>query len=98
MTRLGDRIRVIREDRHIKQATLARRLGIPSQTLSNYEIGPNKVPADLMPKLAAALGVTVSELYGVEESHLDTGTGAGKTEQALLATLRRALELGPERI
>lgn len=67
MDDLGTRIRTLREARGVKQAALARRLGIPSQTLSNYELGPNKVPAALVPKIAAILGVSISGLYGVEE-------------------------------
>lgn len=60
----GERLVRLREDRYLKQATLARAVGVPPQTLSNWEMGKARVPAEVLPGLAEALGVSYDELLG----------------------------------
>lgn len=67
--RLGERIAELREERGLKQATLARMAGVPAGSLSHWELGERRVPADAVPAIANALGVTICQLYGVEEGH-----------------------------
>ncbi len=59
---IGDHIRDLRWDAHLKQVELARRAGIAQNTLSQIEIG-NTVPSvPTLEKLARALGVPADEL------------------------------------
>lgn len=61
---VGDRIRTLREARGLKQAALARRLGVPPQTLSSYERGYHEPPAAVIPAIAEVLKVSYEELLG----------------------------------
>lgn len=92
---IGARIRQLRRSRGIHQATLARALGLPAQTLSNYELGPNKVPAAILPRVADALGVSLYELFG--QAPPESASTAEPTAE-LAAQLKRLLDLGPERV
>jgi transcriptional regulator with XRE-family HTH domain len=59
---IGDHIRDLRWDAHLKQVELARRAGIAQNTLSQIELG-NTVPSvPTLEKLARALGVPADEL------------------------------------
>jgi len=59
---IGDHIRDLRWDAHLKQVELAHRAGIAQNTLSQIELG-NTVPSvRTLEKIARGLGVEVSEL------------------------------------
>ncbi|MBY0397335.1 MAG: helix-turn-helix domain-containing protein [Thermoleophilia bacterium] len=58
---LGERIVVRRKRLGILQAELGQAVGCNGHTISRFERGRN-VPADLLPRLATALGVPVNEL------------------------------------
>lgn len=74
----------------MKQAALARAIKVPPQTLSGYELGPNKIPATVMPKIADALGVTICELYGINEGHRKRTAGRNVSDE-VVARLEGAL-------
>lgn len=76
-----------------QQSDLARKLGETRQRVNNWVRGISDVPADEVPNIAAALGLTICDLYGVEEGH----TGTGKTT-ALLARIAEYLATDPERV
>ncbi len=57
-------IRDLREDRDIKQKTMAEYLGVSQQTYSNYENGRRDVPLWAVLKLAAYFKVSTDYLLG----------------------------------
>ena len=58
-----NRIRDIREERKLTQEELAERAGLPRQHVSDLERGVMRPRIDTAQKLAAALGVTVDDLF-----------------------------------
>jgi transcriptional regulator with XRE-family HTH domain len=87
--RVGQRVAIIREKKGITQSALARAADVPQPTLSHWESGV-AIPADILPDLAKALGVSICELYGVPERHTASLTGSGKTERIIMASLSEA--------
>ena len=47
------------------QQHLGELIGVPQQTVANYETARLRVPASLLPKLAQTFGVSVGDLPGV---------------------------------
>lgn len=60
----GERLKQLRQDRRITQNMLANISGVSQQTISCIERGRNEPSADTIRMLAAALGISVSELLG----------------------------------
>jgi len=67
----GERLATLRKAAGLSQAELAKAIGIPQRTLSQYERIAETFPAALVVPLSRALGVTLEELLGVETG----GTG-----------------------
>ena len=59
-----ERIKNLREDRDLKQETLAEMLGVRQTTYSKYELGKINVPVEMLIKLADFYGVTLDYLVG----------------------------------
>jgi len=68
---VGDRIRILRERKGLSQKLLAYKLGMPNQSLSNYERGYREPPADVLKKLADFFEVSVDYLLGREAAIYD---------------------------
>jgi transcriptional regulator with XRE-family HTH domain len=67
---IGQRVRTLREARGWSQRELARRVGLTSKTISNYERGERGVkepPLSTVQALAEVFGVTVIDLLGEPE-------------------------------
>lgn len=61
------RLKQLRHDAKLTQQELADALGYSAQSrIGNWEIGTKKPPFDELPRLAAALGVSVGALFGEE--------------------------------
>ena len=60
-------LKEIREKGGLSQAKLAEASGVPQQTISAVESGTRSPGAEVLYKLARALGVTMDELYGGEK-------------------------------
>lgn len=58
------RIKALISDRDLKQKDLARDLGIPPSTFSNYMTGANELPLDVLVQLAEYFDVTTDFLLG----------------------------------
>lgn len=58
------RIRDLREDRDLKQSTLANMLGISQTLYSKYEIGTCSLPLDILIKLARLYQTSIDYLLG----------------------------------
>lgn len=61
---LGVRIAQARKDQGLTQQQLADQLGIPQQTLANYEVARARLPASMLPVLAHLLTLSLDELIG----------------------------------
>lgn len=59
-------IKKARDNREISQKKLAEQIGVTPQAVCMWERGKRKVPAEILPSIAAALGCTIDELYGKE--------------------------------
>jgi transcriptional regulator with XRE-family HTH domain len=63
MVRLGGRIKELRQRAGLSQSGLAATLGFRQEVMSWWERGQRMLPAVHVPALAAALGVTIGELF-----------------------------------
>jgi len=59
---IGDHIRDLRWDRHLKQGELAQRAGIAQNTLSQIELGKTTPSVPTLEKIARGLNLDLSEL------------------------------------
>jgi transcriptional regulator with XRE-family HTH domain len=60
---VGAKIRIFRVDRELSQSDLAKKIGVTFQQIQKYEKGANRVGAGRLSRIAAALGVSVGELF-----------------------------------
>jgi transcriptional regulator with XRE-family HTH domain len=58
----GVRLRELREKNGLSQSELAERVGIPIDSIQNWEQGRTRPRIEALGKLARALGVTLDEL------------------------------------
>jgi len=68
-TESGARLAALRKAAGLSQASLAESLGIPSRTLCFYERDASYLPSNLLPGLAAALGVSIETVLGIAEGN-----------------------------
>jgi len=61
---IGQKLRALRLDRGLSQGALAGEIGVTFQQLQKYEKGANRVSAGRLLRIAAALHVPVTALYG----------------------------------
>lgn len=66
---IGQRIKFFREKLGMEQKTLAEKLGIIGNAISNWERGRSRPDIALLPKIADALGVTIDELFYRTDPH-----------------------------
>lgn len=67
--KIGERIKLYREDRNMSQKEFAEKIGVSNSRVSNWEQGINRPDVDLLKKICEILNVSPSELLDV---HLDT--------------------------
>ncbi|MFN4324208.1 MAG: helix-turn-helix domain-containing protein [Aeromonas media] len=99
---LGSRIAHARKERGLTQQALAEALGIAQQTLGHYEVARARIAADLLPRLADALDISLDELLKGQptvrlpgkrgpasrlEQQLDAVTRLPKAKQKIVAEL-----------
>ena len=65
--RLANRIKAEREKAALTQAALAERVGVSRKTINTVENGVFTPSATLAIKLAKALGVSVEQLFWIED-------------------------------
>lgn len=78
MKELHTVIRDLREDRDIKQKTVAAYLGIAQQTYSNYENGHRQIPIWAVIKLSEYYKVSTDYLLGADTGYLGNANLNGK--------------------
>jgi transcriptional regulator with XRE-family HTH domain len=64
---LGRRIRALRTERGLSQRKLSLMLGIDRSYIIGIELGRKNPTVDSLEKIAAGLGVTLSELFEITE-------------------------------
>lgn len=87
---LGARIAATRKERGLTQQALAEELGIAQQTLAHYEVARARIAADLLPRLAERLDLSLDELLMGEPTVRIPGKRgpASRLEQQLDAITR----------
>jgi transcriptional regulator with XRE-family HTH domain len=69
--KVGERIRLLRQQRGISQEQLAFKAGITPSYLGQIERGEKSPTIDSLDKVATALNVTLEELFSFEYAHPD---------------------------
>jgi transcriptional regulator with XRE-family HTH domain len=101
-SRLGTRLRELRDARELTQEELGERAGCTWHYVSSIERGRKGATTDTLAAIAAALDITLSELFvGVdrplprEAKRLDTALAAKppETQRRILRIVAEALEL-----
>ena len=82
---VGSRIRLLRQGAQMSQTDLAEQLGVTFQQVQKYEKGMNRIGAGRLTKIAAVLGIPVSELLGDD--------GAAQSNRRAVAEARSPLKL-----
>ena len=67
LPRICEREKYYRESRGMEQKTLAEKIGVTKNTISNWEQGKSRPDINLLPALCQALGITVYELLDMED-------------------------------
>ena len=65
---IGMNIKQLRQEKHIKQDTLADAIGVSAQAVSKWETGASDPDIALLPQLATYFGVSIDELFEVPRS------------------------------
>ena len=60
---VGAKIRIFRTHRGLSQSDLAGKIGVTFQQVQKYEKGTNRVGASRLSRIAAALGISIGELF-----------------------------------
>ena len=69
---IGKNIRQLRQEKHVKQETLAEAIGVSSQAVSKWETGASEPDIALLPRLAAYFGISIDELFELpREEHME---------------------------
>lgn len=66
MKKYWEIMRDLREDRDLKQADIAKYLGITQQVYSRYELGINEMPIHHLMALCAFYGVSADYILGLK--------------------------------
>lgn len=82
----GQRLASLRKAAGFTQVELAAELGISQRMVAYYESPAATPPANLLPQIAAALGVSIDELFGVSSKRrLVKQDGDSRLRRRLLA-------------
>ena len=73
-TALGLRIRELRNERHMSQEELAFKAGISAAHLGQIERALKNPTVDTVAKIAAAMGVPITNLFTEEQPNADMGS------------------------
>lgn len=66
MKELGEKIKDLRIERGLSQKQLADKIGVATNTVSQYESGKSKTSIDVLANLAVELDTTTDYLLGLE--------------------------------
>lgn len=89
----ADRLRAVREQRHLSQQDLADRIGVHVKQIGRYESGANDPTGDVLKGIAQALEVSTDYLLGLVDepsAHLRE-EDLSPMERKLIQAFRRGL-------
>lgn len=66
MKKIGEKIKELRIERGLSQKQLADKIGVATNTVSQYESGKSKTSIDILANLAIELDTTTDFLLGLE--------------------------------
>ena len=64
---IGQKIAAFRKEKHITQEQLGEAVGVTNRTVSKWESGVSSPGIELIPSIAASLGVSLDSLFGIEK-------------------------------
>lgn len=91
MESLGERIKVLREDRGWTQKELAQRSRITKSAISFYELGERKPSCDVLRILSRVFRVTSDYLLGMEKTSSLSLDGLSENDKRLICELVASL-------
>ena len=94
-TMIGNRIKQARIDKNMTQMNLADAMGVSYQAVSNWERGNSMPDISKLGDLCGALGLTVNELLGLEESVPNAVTKAVNREELTVEELAEVAPMLP---
>ena len=87
---VGSNIRALRQSQNITLQALATEIGVSHQQLQKYETSANRLSAGMLPIVAEALGVEVSDLYfNAENAGLETHDEAARLRKECEGVIKR---------
>ena len=97
VTKLGERIKALREEQQVGVRELGRRVDVSAMHISNIEKGKSSASAEIIQKIAAALSTDADELLALADQVApDVADVIHANAQAVPSFLRAAKDLSPE--
>lgn len=94
--KIGSFIASLRREKGLTQQQLAENVGVSNKAVSKWERGLSLPDVALLPSLAEALGITVTELLKGERVDTSAPMPLGEVEQLVTGTLSIQTEQGPD--
>ncbi len=94
----GDRLRVLRDARGLKQRELGKLIGVSHAAISRWESGERGISSELIPKLASVLRVQCADFFADAECSEYPKFASTTTRQTTGATSKSTVEsrtIGP---
>ncbi len=88
----GHLLRQLREEKNLKQAQLADKLGISTTAISKYEHNTAMPPFDTMRALSVIFNVSMDTLYGTEPRGTISTHGLTENQITIIQTLSRLFQ------
>lgn len=87
MVDCSQKLRMLRESRHLTQLQVANRIGVTKATISAYETATKTPSVDMLIRLSRLFGVTVDYLVCVDSSQGIDVSGLDEDSVALISAL-----------
>lgn len=96
MNKDGEQIRRLRKANHMTQAELAKKLGVSSRALGNYERGDRGVSKEMLAKLADIFNLSIEQIT-CRDDDISIGSRLRELRKGLGLTLNEAAQAMTER-
>lgn len=93
---IGSEIKRIRKSIGISQMKLAEKVGVSFQQIQKYERGVNKISAEMIQRIAMALGVSVDTFFGKEKASVISESYGKYSSKGKNSGVERPLPLNSE--
>jgi len=84
---MGQRLRELRESRHLSQEALGKKVNKSKPVISSYENNLKVPPVDILVDLAVLYNVSLDYLVGLEKRRMIAADGLNEEQTDLLSTL-----------